>query len=234
MREKRSAGALDPGAGPGDPGALSDEQVVRRVRAGETELFEVVMRRYNQRLYRAVRSILRDEAESEDVLQQTYVSAYTHLDRFEGRSSLSTWLVRIARNAALDRVRRRGRLVAVPEPTREDAAAPVAGLAGGPSADPESQASARELARLLTAALDALPETSRSVFVLREIEGLSTAETADCLEIQEGAVKTRLHRARSLLRDRLLDLAGESAAQVFGFGNERCDRLVAAVLARLA
>jgi RNA polymerase sigma-70 factor, ECF subfamily len=208
-------------------GLPTDDEVVRRVLAGEVALFEVLMRRHNQRVYRAVRAILRDEGEVEDAMQQAYLRAYTHLRDFEGASSFSTWLVRIAINEALGRVRRRDRTVFLEDVT-ESADEPVAALQS-----PEDGAAAREVAVLLEEAVDRLPVGHRTVYVLREIEQLSTTETARALGIQEDAVKVRLHRARLALRDLLTERIGEAAPQAFPFFAPRCDRVVAAVLAAI-
>lgn len=207
---------------------LRDEEVVRRVAEGEPALFEIIMRRYNQRLFRVTRAIVRDDVEAEDVLQQTYVNAFTHLHQFAGTARFSTWLTRIATYEALARLRRRGRYVEV-EPMGGDGDEPF--RSAGP--DPEQQAFAGELRQALEASLDALPQAYRTVFVLREVEGLSTAEAAECLEVTEDVVKTRLHRARALLREDLFQRAGLSASAVFSFHAVRCDRVVAAVFARL-
>jgi RNA polymerase sigma-70 factor (ECF subfamily) len=212
------------------PEALSDEEVVRRVLRGETALFEIVMRRYNQRLFRVARAIVRDEAEAEDVLQQAYVNAYTHLGQFAGDARFATWLTRIATYEALARVRRQVR--GQERSGMRDAEESMDALPGR-EPDPEKQAFTGELRRALEASLDALPRTYRTVFVLRDVEGLSTAEAALCLEVSEDVVKTRLHRARALLREDLFDRAGLSARTIFSFQAERCDRAVAAVLARL-
>ncbi len=210
---------------------LSDEEVVARVRAGEPALYEILMRRYNQLLYRSVRSILRDEGEVEDVLQDAYLAAFQHLDDFAGRSLVSTWLVRIAINKALDRLRRSSRLVGLDGWPEEDLVAQSPPLPVRP--DPEAQSSARELARLLAEAIDVLPARYRAVYMLREVEGLDTREAAACLDLPEATVKTRLHRARARLRDELERLAGTSAGETFSFGAGRCDALVARVLARI-
>lgn len=207
-------------------GAPSDEEVVRRVRAGELALFEVLMRRYNQRLYRAVRGFLKDEAEVEDVMQQAYLQAYTHLGDFEGSARFSTWLLRIGVNEALMRLRRSARLRVADDPSElEDI--PMA------SPGPEERASRREFATMLEEAVDGLPELYRSAFVLREVEGLSTAEAADVLGVSEDVVKTRLHRAKGLVRDSLFETVGAGAAEAFPFMGARCDRMVAAVLERI-
>jgi RNA polymerase sigma-70 factor (ECF subfamily) len=211
-------------------GALSDEEVVRRVREGEHALFEILMRRYNQRLYRVARSILRDDAEAEDVMQQAYVNAYTHLDQFADRARFSTWLTRIAVYEALGRLRRRRRVREV-DVSSENEGTGATLTSEAPS--PEQQALTGELRVLLEGAVDALPRTSRAAFVLREIEGLSTAETAESLGVSEDVVKTRLHRARLQLRKELFDRAGLARQDAFAFHASRCDRVVAAVFARL-
>jgi RNA polymerase sigma-70 factor (ECF subfamily) len=207
-------------------GALSDEEVIRRVRTGEAELFEVLMRRYNQRLYRVSRAIVRDEAEAEDVMQQAYVNAYVHLDQFEDRAKFATWLTRIAVHEALARVRRRFRQAEV------DMGEGDMELRSR-TPDPERQAFAGEVRRALESSLDSLPAIYRSAFILRDVEGLSTAEAAECLSVTEDTVKTRVHRARALLREELLERAGLAANDAFPFLVPRCDRMVAAVLARL-
>ena len=219
-------------AGPGALGpSPSDEAVVRRVREGETALFELLMRRYNQRLFRVARAIVKDEAEAEDVMQQAYVNAYTHLHQFEERARFSTWLTRIAVHEALARVRRRGRfdeVDAMPEFEEKK-------MERLSSADPgpEHTAATAELRGILESSFDALPEIYRSVFVLREVEAQSTTEAALCLGISEDTVKTRLHRARALLRRELFDRAGLTSAQLFPFHLSRCDGVVAAVFARI-
>lgn len=208
----------------------SDEEVVARVLGGETALFEIIMRRYNQRLYRVARSILRNDAEAEDVMQDAYVRAYQHLDQFAGRAKFATWLTRIAVHEALARVRRRSRV-------QELDAEPYGGNMDPLSAktpDPEQQASDRELLVLLQSAVLALPANYRSVLVLRDIEEMSTADTAEALELSEENVKVRLHRARALLRRELFARAGAQRGNAFSFMGARCDRMVEAVMRRLA
>lgn len=208
-------------------GGLSDEEVVSRVLEGETQLFEVLMRRHNQRLYRTALAILRDDREAEDVMQEAYVSAYAHLSQFEGRAKFSTWLTKIAVYEALARARRRGR----DEPLDEGSLETLMPTMSSP--DPERQAFGRELGALIEAAVDKLGDGYREVFMLRQVEGLSTAETAQVLGLGEDAVKTRFSRARSALQRDLLDSAGAAATTAFTFGQARCDRVVASVLRRI-
>jgi RNA polymerase sigma-70 factor (ECF subfamily) len=210
---------------------LSDVEVVKRVRDGETVLFEILMRRYNRRLYRVARAILKDDGEAEDVMQQAYLNAYVHLDQFAEKASFSTWLTKIAVYEALARLRRRGPAqVHTGLESGEDAMTRIRESAP----DPEHQAFATELRSLLESAVDSLPEHHRIVFTLREIEGLSTAETAECLGISEDNVKTRLHRARALLRDDLFERTGAATSGAFQFHLSRCDRVVAGVLEKIA
>jgi RNA polymerase sigma-70 factor, ECF subfamily len=216
---------------PSSSDALSDADIVARVVAGETALFELILRRYNQRIYRTVRGIVRDESEAEDVMQQAYVNAFANLRQFAGRSSLSTWLTRIAINEALARVRPRALRIA--DDFGEEALAQIMEQIEETSPDPEQQAATSQLSRFVEAEIAALPERYRCVILLREVEGLSTAETAECLGLAEDAVKTRLHRARAALRDNLYRRAGLTFDSLFTFGQSRCDVLVATVMARI-
>lgn len=202
---------------------MTDTEIVQRVRSGETALFEILMRRHNQRVYRVARAVVKDENEAEDVMQQAYINAYLHLGQFEDRAQFSTWLTRITVREALAR-RRRSR-PEDPVETFDDMHAE--------QPDPEHQAYAGELGRLIEDAVDTLPENYRVVFMLREVEGLSTNETAVTLELGEEAVKTRLHRAKAMVRAAVTDRLGGAAPRAFEFGAQRCDRVVAAVLARL-
>ena len=223
-----------PGTRPPDndatSGALSDEEVVRRVLEGDRPLYEVLVRRYNQRLYRVARAIVRDDAEAEDVMQQAYVQAYAHLGQFGGRAQFSTWLTKIAVYESLARARRRARDA---PPRTKAGGEDILGSLPSAESDPEQQAWREEVRVLLEAAIEAIPATFRAVFVLREIEGLSTSETAQCLDVSEDLVKTRLHRARGYLRAELLERAGLASATAFSLHLSRCDRIVIGVFARL-
>jgi RNA polymerase sigma-70 factor (ECF subfamily) len=210
---------------------LSDEEVVARVLAGETAMFEIVMRRYNQRLYRVARAILRNDSEAEDVMQDAYVRVYEHLDQFAGRAKFSTWMTRIAVHEALARQRRGNRYQELE---------PMAGREGDPmdrfaslGPDPEQQASNSEIRSLLEEAVETLPDAYRTVFMLRHVENLSTTEAADALEITEENVKVRLHRAKALLRKSLYDRAGMQRKEAFTFHAVRCDRVVRNVFERI-
>jgi RNA polymerase sigma-70 factor (ECF subfamily) len=207
---------------------LSDRELVARILSGETYLFEIVMRRANQRIYRAVRSILRDESEVEDVMQQAYVNGFAHLGEFEGRSQLSTWLTRIAVYEAFARKRRDKRFSPLDDEPETNMSNQFS-----TSATPEQGASDHELGKVLEKAIEALPESFRVVFVLRAVEDMSVAETSEVLDIPEETVKTRLHRARGLLRKSILDRTESTLPTLLGFHLSRCDRIVSAVMRRI-
>lgn len=207
----------------------TDEDVIQQVLQGNTAMFELLMRRYNERVYRAARAIVRDEQEAEDVMQQAYVNAFQHLAQFKGAARFSTWLTRIAVNESLARLRRRGRY----ETFDDDLSNVEAFMSRNVPENPERQAFSGELRGLLECAIDTLPDGTREVFVLREVEGLSTLEVAESLGVSEGVVKTRLSRGRAALRRVLMERTGATAPEAFRFYRPRCDRVVARVLARI-
>jgi RNA polymerase sigma-70 factor (ECF subfamily) len=206
---------------------LTDEEIVARIVNGDRALFEILMRRHNQRIYRAVRAVLHEDEGAEDVMQEAYLSAYQHLHQFEGRAKFSTWLTRIAVNSAIARrAKQKGNVM---NDADKDSLLALESIAP----DPEQETLTKELREVMEREVAALPDSFRTTFVLREVEGLTTTETADILGISEDLVKTRLHRARTTLRDRLYRRAGVTLDSLFSFGNSRCDAVVAAVMARL-
>lgn len=210
---------------------MQDEEVVRRVLNGETALFEIIMRRYNQRLYRVALAILRDDHEAEDVMQDAYVRAYQHLYQFAGRASFATWLTRIAIHEALARRRRRRR-------TEElDALQEIKGdsmpMLKSSSPSPEEETAHSQMRDLLESAIESLPESYRIVVVLREVEEMGVAETAEALDVSEAVVKTRLHRAHAMLRRDLHSRARGRITDLYAFHAVRCDRVVKAVFDRI-
>ncbi|MFT3924291.1 MAG: RNA polymerase sigma factor [Myxococcales bacterium] len=205
---------------------LSDEEIVERVCAGERHLFELLMRRHNRKVFRAARAILKRDDEAEDVMQDAYVRAFTHLAEFKGEARFSTWLTRIAIYEAYARVRRERRLESLDAPSQE--ASMVA-----ERQSPEQAAMDFEMRRLLDRAIDELPEEFRLVFVLREVEQMSVAETSEILGVQEQTVKTRLFRARKKLQESLVSSIERGTETAYGFHLTRCDRVVNAVLERI-
>jgi RNA polymerase sigma-70 factor, ECF subfamily len=209
---------------------LADEVIVDRVRGGDVALYEILMRRHNQRLYRTIRAVLRDDRDVEDVMQQAYVDAYTHLDQFRGSAKFATWLTRIAVNRAIRNGKGQRRQLAL---VSRDGRADLAIEHAAPGPDPEHGMYGQELKAVLESIVDDLPDPFRVVFVMREVEGLTTAETAAALAINEDTVKTRLHRAKRLLRDQLDRRLGPVASQIFPFHLSRCDRVVAGVMGEI-
>lgn len=213
----------------------TDTELARRVAAGDHAAFEAMMRKYNRALFRTARAILRDDAEAEDALQEAYLQAYRTLGGYRGEARLSTWLARVVANEALMRLRKHARRSAI-VPLQAGVAPDDVDFIAEESMQrqPEAQARRAEVRRLLEKRVDALPDAYRVVFVLRAVEECSVEETAAILQIPEATVRSRFFRARSLLREGLaaeVDLACEDA---FGFAGERCDRVVARVMARFA
>jgi RNA polymerase sigma-70 factor (ECF subfamily) len=218
--------------------AADDADLVRLAIAGDARAFEAIMRRHNRLLFRSARSILRNDAETEDALQETYLRAWRALDTFRAEAKLSTWLVRIAVNEALSRVRRRASNVVL-FGTGDfggvdlDAGETVEARVEAEQDDqPDAAASRAEMRRLMEAHIDRLPEQFRTVFVLRAVEEMSVEETAAALGIPEATVRTRFFRARSHLREGLARDVDMALADAFSFDGSRCDRIVARVLAR--
>lgn len=206
----------------------SDEELVARIVAGEEALFEILMRRHNQRIYRAVRAVLGADDDAEDVMQQAYLNAYTHLRQFEGRAQFSTWLTRIAVNEAMARRKVLAKGLSSGEATE------MSNIVDASATDPEKETFVSEMREVMEREVAALPDAFRQVLVLRDVEGLSTSEAAECLDISEDLVKTRLHRARGALRDNLYRRAGVTLDSIFAFGHARCDRVVARVMTEVA
>jgi RNA polymerase sigma-70 factor (ECF subfamily) len=201
---------------------LDDTAVITRVLAGEVALFELIIRRYNQRLFRVARAIVKDDSDAEDVMQEAYVKAYSKLATFRGEAKFSTWLTKIAVYEALGRARKRGDLSIVDEESM---------MADAPS--PEHVAFSSELRGLLEQALQTLPSGLRVAYMLREVEGLSGAEAAACLAVSEDALKMRLSRAKAMLRAIMHEKLDSAVADVFTFHAPRCDRMVELVFARI-
>jgi RNA polymerase sigma-70 factor (ECF subfamily) len=223
----------------GDPAAAGDEELARRAATGEAAAFECIIRRHNRLMFRTVRSILRSDAESEEVVQEAYLKAWRSLPGFRGEAKLSTWLVRIAMNEAFSRVRRTSAeivpLAAGGGPHLQDATmAHDPADPADPADGPERTALRQQMRRLVEAHIDALPAQFRIVFVLRAVEELDVDEVAQLLRVPPATVRTRFFRARSVLREALardVDFAIEDA---FGFAGEQCDRIVRAVAAAIA
>ena len=218
--------------------SLPEGELVEHARAGDREAFRAIMTRCNQRLFRVARAVVRDEAEAEDVLQEAYARAFAAFAGFRGEAGVATWLTRIVLNEAHGRLRRRKVTVELDAVEAAQASEPAGGqvlaFPGlGRSEDPEADAARAQIRRILERAVDELPEPFRLVFILREVEGLSGEETALALGVRPETVKTRLHRARRLLRASLDEALSSALTGAFPFLGARCQRITEAVLARL-
>jgi RNA polymerase sigma-70 factor, ECF subfamily len=209
----------------------SDTDLARRCRAGDPDGFEALMRRHNRRLYRIAYSILRDADEAEDAVQDAYIRAFRSLDQLEDLARFPTWLATIAVNEARGRLRRGRRMQPLDGDMAETEVVP---MFTEPNAGPERLAHSGELRVVLERAIDTLPGPFRTVFMLRGVEELNVAETAEALGIPPATVKTRFHRARALLRRSLQDEAAGLLPDLYSFDGARCDRIVAAVMKRLS
>jgi len=212
---------------------LYDAELVRHALNRDAEAFRIIMQRHNQRLYRIARSVLRNSVEAEDAVQEAYAAAFSHLASYRGESPLAAWLSRIVMNEALGRLRRKpGPADFAPlEAVWEAEIIPFPSSA--PQDDPERTMAQRQILQLVETATDALPEVYRVVFMIRVIEGMSVEETARLLGIKPETVKTRLHRARQLVRDQLNKQIGPVLMDAFPFAGRRCERLTTGVLKRL-
>ena len=232
MNSQRSTPRLPSGEVAGD-----DPQLVVRIAGGDQTAFESLMRKYNGKLFRVARAILKDDSDAEDVLQEAYIDAYRHIQDFRGGSQVGTWLTRIVINHALMRVRkekRRSVLVPFRSSRANDPERPEASVADQRTESPSSGALRAEIRRILERRIDELPLSFRTVFVMREVEEMSVHEIAECLGISPATVRTRLFRARALLREALAREIDVAAVALFAFAGARCDRIVAAVLARVS
>jgi RNA polymerase sigma-70 factor (ECF subfamily) len=218
-----------------DYAAMQEAELVDRVRSGEPGAFRAIMQRGNQRLFRVARAVVHDDAEAEDVVQEAYVRAFSNLAAFRGEASIYTWLTRILLNEANGRLRRQRTQVGLEEveATQNLGAHVVMFPSGAPTSNPEADVARLEVRRVMERAIDELPADFRIVFMMRDVEEYSIAETAAALGIREETVKTRLHRARRLLRGTLSERLASTVNEAFLFLGERCERITEGALARL-
>ena len=213
---------------------LTDEDLVNLARARDEAAVRAITTRYNRRLFRIARSILRNDAEAEDVVQETYVRAFTGLDMFRGDAAFGTWITRIAMNEALGRLRRlRPTVEWETYGANRNQAEIIHFPASAVSNDPEKTMAQSEVRAVLEQAIDELPDAFRAVFVARIVEGMSVEETADLFGLQPATVKTRLHRARLLLREELDKQLGPALTSSFPFDGQRCDRMTESAVRRI-
>ncbi len=209
---------------------MHDEQIIRSILDGKKNDYELLMRRYNERLYRIGISIVKDEEEVEDVMQETYIKAYQQLKNFKYKSKFSTWLCRIMINESLGRIKKKSKFESYSENDKAEAV-PLHAATAANLVTPEKQLLQKELAAILENAIQKIPSTYKTVFILREIEKMSIQETAQCLNISNENVKVRLHRAKDLIKSQLSNFSEE--LELFTFPQTRCDRIVNAVLQKI-
>lgn len=210
---------------------IPDDVVVKRILAGEKELFALLLRRYNQKLYRVVRSYLRQPNDIEDAMQDAYLKAFHKLEQFRGDASFSTWLIRIGINEALQRIKKDTKVKSLHDPHADVTSNDIIQLPDSKDVNPEKITIGKEVKTLIEHAIDELPEKYRVIYVLKEIQGMETQELCACLNINEANAKVRLHRAKHLMKETLLRLSADS--EIFEFGNSRCDALVSRVMGRI-
>jgi RNA polymerase sigma-70 factor (ECF subfamily) len=214
--------------------ALTDAQLVQLAQQRDGAAFRTIMQRNNRRLYRMARAVVLNDSEAEDVVQEAYVRAFTSLHQFRGDASIATWLSRIVLNEALGRLRRRRPTLDLetidnrPQSQAQVIPFPLA----TPQLDPERIMAQREIQRLVEQAIDDLPEAFRIVLIARIIDEMSVEETAELFGLRPETVKTRLHRARALLKDALKKHIDSALTDAFPFEGQRCDRMTSAVLQR--
>lgn len=218
-----------------DATSIGEAELVTRALDGDEGAIRAIIRLHNRRLYRLARSVVRDNDEAEDVLQEAYLHAFAALPQFRGESRLATWLSRIVLNAALESARKKRpeSMADIPSPAAAHNVIAFPGSLQGPI-DPERAMAQREIREMIERAIDALPDGFRAVLMMRTVEGLSTEETSAALGLKAETVKTRLHRSRVLLRAALSEQIGSLFTDTFPFDGRRCERITERVIARLA
>ncbi len=207
---------------------LTDSEVIRKILSGEKELYEILLRRNNQTLYRVVRSYLNEQVEIEDIMQNTYIKAYEKLHQFQHNSKFSTWLIRIGINEALARLKTKGKYLNLYNYDNQISDSKILELPDTDQINPEKKIIRKEAMLMLENAIDKLDIKYRNVYILREVEGLSINEVSSCLDLTESNVKVRLHRAKSKIKENLYDLSTKN--DLFEFGLSKCDKLVDKVM----
>ncbi len=211
---------------------LTESEIIHRILSGEGELYEILLRRNNQKLFRVIRSYIKDNSEVEDIMQNTYLKAFEKLYQFKHTSSYSTWLIRIGINEVLARLREKEKVVHLSLPDSEDRKDNVLEIPDSNQMNPEKRIISNEAKQLLENAIDSLQTKYRTVYMLREIEGMSIQEISTCLGVTPSNVKVRIHRARKMLKEHLYELTANKE-DVFGFGFSKCDQITDVVMERV-
>jgi len=207
---------------------ISESEIIKRIISGEKELFEILLRRNNQKLYRVIRSYIKDTAEIEDIMQNTHLKAFEKLYQFKQSSAYSTWLIRIGINETLARLKEKGRIYNLNDQSQSFTSNTILEMPDKDQLNPEKRIIREEAKQLLESTIDSLDTKYRTVYVLKEIEEMSIKEISDCLNISTSNVKVRIHRAKAILKEKLYDLTKNQ--EVFEFGFSRCDRITENVM----
>lgn len=210
---------------------MPEHEIINRVLQGEKELYEILLRRNNQKLYRVIRSYIRNEAEIEDIMQNTYLKAYENLAHFKMASTYTTWLIRIGINEALHRLREKGKVYNLSEQARFAMRNTALQMADDNQMNPERRIIRNEAKRLLENAIDSLDLKYKTVYVMREVEGMTIQEISLCLKLSVANVKVRIHRAKNMLKDKLYEISSDG--DIFEFGYSRCDRVTENVMRKM-
>lgn len=207
---------------------IVESDIIKRVLTGEKELFEILVRRNNQKLYRIIRSYLKEEAEIEDVMQDSYIKAYTKLYQFKLEASFSTWLIRIGINESLARIKEKGKVYHLSEHSNQLKNNTILEIPDNKQLNPQNKMIRNEAKQLLENAIDSLDSKYKTVYILKEVEEMSVKEVAIALDLSIANVKVRLHRSKEMLKDKLYEVANNK--EVFEFGFSRCDRITENVM----
>lgn len=208
---------------------ISESEIVKRILSGEKELYEILIRRNNQKLYRVIRSYIHDNAEVEDIMQNTYLKAFEKLYQFKQDSTFATWLIRIGINEALVRLREKGKLLNLSTSLAEYKSDAILETPGSDQLNPEKRIIMNEAKQLMESAIDSLDVDYRTVYMMREIEEMTMAEISECLNISVSNAKVRFHRAKNMLKEKLFSITSDSS-DLFGFGFSKCDKIADLVM----
>ncbi|HUH74683.1 MAG TPA: RNA polymerase sigma factor [Chitinophagales bacterium] len=210
---------------------IEDREIIQRIIGGEKELYEILVRRNNQKLYRVIRSYLKEEAEIEDIMQESYIKAYTKLYQFKQDAAFSTWLIRIGINESLARIKEKGKLIHLHETSYDEKSNSILEIPDSKQLNPQSNMIRNEAKLLLESAIDSLDSKYRTVYMMKEVEDMSIKEISIALDITIPNVKVRLHRAKEMLKEKLYEVASDK--EIFEFGNSRCDRITNNVMDKI-
>ena len=210
---------------------ISDSDVIKRIIRGEKELYEILLKRYNQKLYRVIRSYVKDTQEIEDIMQNTYLKAYEKLYQFKATSAFSTWLIRIGINEALARIKTKNKVFLINGQSNDSSSNIIVQMPNRDQLNPENKIIRQEAKQFIESAIDRLKPKYKTVYIMKEVEEMSIKEISKCLGLTDSNIKVRLHRAKKILKEQLYELAHNN--DLFEFGLSKCDHLVDEVMNKI-